>query len=613
MRYIYNIILKLFKIICKTIKFIREIIFNTIFIIIIVLTICFFSVYKFDYKQEKNFFGALYIDIQGVVVDQISTPNSLSRISNEIFNIQNNHMQENCLFDIVNAIRYASIDPRITGIILYLDNFFGADQPSLTYIGKAIKEFKNTKKPVYAIGRNYNQSQYYIASFADKIYLYPNGTVNIQGFSTNYIYYKSLLNKLKINSHIFRVGTYKSAVEPLIRNNMSKEVRQINQHLLNTAWNNYLNDLAYNRQLTKKQIFPGSNVILNKLQLLNGDYSQYALNQKLIDKIYTNEKIENTLNKVFGWNKEKKHFNYISIYDYFNKIPETNNISNIAVIVVQGAIIDNKQIFNTDCEKIVSQIRNARLNNNIKAIILRINSPGGSVDASDLIRNELEILHNFKKPIVVSMGGVAASGGYWIATPADYIIASPNTLTGSIGIFTIINTFENSLKSIGINSDSVTTSQLTNNILTKGMNQQLSNMMQLTTKNGYETFIKLVSKSRKKTIKEINKIAQGQVWIGEDALKNGLIDMLGDFDDAINKAAKLANLNYTKLYWIKPKFTFIDQLLIELTQGKIHKILQTLFSYNISTNIKDNIFFLNIENQKKQYAYCFNCTKTNIT
>ncbi|MBQ0342571.1 signal peptide peptidase SppA, partial [Providencia rettgeri] len=308
----------------------------------------------------------------------------------------------------------------------------------------------------------------------------------------------------------------------------------------------------------------------------------------------------------------------ISIYDYSAKITDTNanQSGNIAVIVVQGAIMDGPQTAGiAGGDTIAAQIRDARLDDNIKAIVLRVNSPGGSVSASDLIRSELASAHAAGKPVVVSMGGMAASGGYWVSTPADYIIASPNTLTGSIGIFGVINTFEKSLDSIGVYTDGVSTSPLADISLTKGISPQFADMMQITIENGYETFIGLVAKARHKTPAEIDKIAQGRVWIGQDALKNGLVDQLGDFDTAIDKAAELAKLTDVKLDWMKPEMTFMDQLLLELTtsvQAAMPDVLQVFLPPAVATDIRQQAqFFLKMNDPQNRYAFCLNCAEIN--
>ncbi len=289
MRQLWDIIATIFKISWRALNFIREFVFNAIFLVLFFVVIGSIALYQSDSQPEKNYFGALYVDLQGVIVDQVSAPDPFGRMSRELLGTSNSRMQENSLFDIVDTIRTAASDDRITGMVLRLDNLTGADQPSLAYIGKAINEFKAAGKSVYAVGNSYNQSQYYLASFADDIYLTPQGTVGLYGFATNSMYYKSLLERLKVSSHIFRVGTYKSAVEPLMRDDMSPEARLANQQWLDALWNNYLSELATNRKMTSAQIFPGADAILSQLRAVKGDNAQYALKQRLVDKLYTNE------------------------------------------------------------------------------------------------------------------------------------------------------------------------------------------------------------------------------------------------------------------------------------------------------------------------------------
>ncbi|ATG17372.1 MULTISPECIES: signal peptide peptidase SppA [Providencia] len=617
MRQLWDIFATVFKFSWRIINFIRQFIFNAIFFVLLFLVIGAYSLLQTDSKPEKNYFGALVVDLQGIVVDQVSSPDPFGRMSRELLGSSNNLMQENSLFDIVDTIRTAANDDRITGLILRLDNLVSADQPSMAYIGKAIEEFKASGKSVYAMGDSYTQAQYYLASFADEIYLAPHGTVGIYGFSTDTLYYKSLLEKLKVSSHIFRVGTYKSAVEPMMRDNMSPEAREANLLWLTTLWDNYLGSIAQNRKTQAEHIFPGADKLIAQLRLVKGDTAQYALQQKLVDKIYTREQAENVFSNQFGWNKDDKTFNGISIYDYSTQIADTSNSEgNIAVIVVQGAIMDGPQTPGiAGGETLAAQIRDARLNDNIKAIVLRVNSPGGSVSASDLIRNELAAARAAKKPVVVSMGGMAASGGYWISTPADYIIASPSTLTGSIGIFGVINTFENSLESIGVYTDGVSTSPLAGVSVTKGISPQFADMMQITIENGYQTFIGLVAQSRHKTPEEIDKIAQGRVWIGKDALKIGLVDQLGDFDDAVAKAAELAQVKSVELDWMQPELSFMDQLILEVTnnvQVMMPDALQAFLPPAAVTDIRRQAqFFLKMNDPQNRYAFCLNCAEIN--
>ncbi|MGP1930495.1 MAG: signal peptide peptidase SppA [Arsenophonus sp. ET-YP4-MAG3] len=624
MQTLLNLIATFLKFCWQLLNFIRKFITNFICLFLIFIIASSYFAYKNEKKSINEYHGALLIELQGIIVDQVSIYNYLDKMSRELLGSSKKHIQENSLFNIVNIIRLAIYDKKITGIVLQLDNLIGCEQSSLQYIGKALTEFKQAGKPIYAIGNSYNQSQYYLASFANNIYMSPQGNVGIYGFSTNKLYYKTLFDNLKINTHIFRIGTYKSAVEPFIRNNMSEEVRKSDKVWISSLWRNYLSTIAKNRQTTPENIFPGVDKLIEKMKNVHGNSANYAIKQKLIDNIFTNAMMEKELSKKFGWNDKEKHFNYISIYDYADKQLQKNQLiqqkqfnnqpANIAVIITQGVIIDGPQESGiVGSETIETQIRNARLNSDIKAIILRVNSPGGSVTASETIRNELLATREANKPIIVSMGGIAASGGYWISTPANYIIASPTTLTGSIGIFGMINTFEKNLDTIGVYTDGISTTPLADISRTKGINKPFSNMMQITIENGYYTFLKYVSQSRHKTLKEIDKIAQGRIWIGLDALKNGLVDKLGDFDDAVNKAVELAKITVPSLDWMQPKHSFIDQLIIELS-SKADKLmintLQFLFPKKEINNLYQQFKFYKYMNDPQNcYVFCLNCSE----
>ncbi len=437
-----------------------------------------------------------------------------------------------------------------------LKNFAGGDQPSMQYIGKALKEFRDSGKPVYAVGENYSQGQYYLASFANKIWLSPQGVVDLHGFATNGLYYKSLLDKLKVSTHVFRVGTYKSAVEPFIRDDMSPAAREADSRWIGELWQNYLNTVAANRQIPAQQVFPGAQGLLEGLTKTGGDTAKYALENKLVDALASSAEIEKTLTKEFGWSKTDKNYRAISYYDYALKTPADTGDS-IGVVFANGAIMDGEETQgNVGGDTTAAQIRDARLDPKVKAIVLRVNSPGGSVTASEVIRAELAAARAAGKPVVVSMGGMAASGGYWISTPANYIVANPSTLTGSIGIFGVITTVENSLDSIGVHTDGVSTSPLADVSITRALPPEVQQMMQLSIENGYKRFITLVANARHSTPEQIDKIAQGHVWTGQDAKANGLVDSLGDFDDAVAKAAELAKVKQWHLEYYVDEPTF---------------------------------------------------------
>jgi protease-4 len=432
---------RFFKWTWRLLNFIRNLVLNLFFILLVLVGVGLWMQFS-DSKAEHASRGALLMDITGVVVDKPSASNRLGALGRQFFGASSDRLQENSLFDIVDTIRQAQSDRNITGIVLDLKNFAGADQPSMQYIGKALREFRDSGKPVYAVGDNYSQGQYYLASFANKIWLSPQGVVDLHGFATNGLYYKSLLDKLKVSTHVFRVGTYKSAVEPFIRDDMSPAARDADSRWVGELWQNYLNTIAANRQVTAQQIFPGAQGVLDGLRKVDGDTAKYALDNKLVDELGSSADAEKALTKQFGWDDKDKNFRAISYYDYQLKKPSDMGDA-VAVVFANGAIMDgNETPGNVGGDTTASQIRDARLDPKVKAIVLRVNSPGGSVSASEVIRSELAAARAAGKPVVVSMGGMAASGGYWISTPANYIVANASTLTGSIGIFGVINTLE---------------------------------------------------------------------------------------------------------------------------------------------------------------------------
>lgn len=565
-------------------------------------------------SKETASRGALLLDISGVIVDKPDSSQRFSKLSRQLLGASSDRLQENSLFDIVNTIRQAKDDRNITGIVMDLKNFAGGDQPSMQYIGKALKEFRDSGKPVYAVGENYSQGQYYLASFANKIWLSPQGVVDLHGFATNGLYYKSLLDKLKVSTHVFRVGTYKSAVEPFIRDDMSPAAREADSRWIGELWQNYLNTVAANRQIPAQQVFPGAQGLLEGLTKTDGDTAKYALENKLVDALASSAEIEKALTKEFGWSKTDKNYRAISYYDYALKTPADTGDS-IGVVFANGAIMDGEETQgNVGGDTTAAQIRDARLDPKVKAIVLRVNSPGGSVTASEVIRAELAAARAAGKPVVVSMGGMAASGGYWISTPANYIVANPSTLTGSIGIFGVITTVENSLDSIGVHTDGVSTSPLADVSITRALPPEAQQMMQLSIENGYKRFITLVADARHSTPEQIDKIAQGHVWTGQDAKANGLVDSLGDFDDAVAKAAELAKVKQWHLEYYVDEPTFFDKVMDNMS-GSVRAMLPDAFQAMLPAPLASVASTVKSESDKlaafndpqNRYAFCLTC------
>lgn len=606
MRTLWRFIAGFFKWTWRLLNFVREMVLNLFFIFLVLVGVGIWMQVSGGDSKETASRGALLLDISGVIVDKPDSSQRFSKLSRQLLGASSDRLQENSLFDIVNTIRQAKDDRNITGIVMDLKNFAGGDQPSMQYIGKALKEFRDSGKPVYAVGENYSQGQYYLASFANKIWLSPQGVVDLHGFATNGLYYKSLLDKLKVSTHVFRVGTYKSAVEPFIRDDMSPAAREADSRWIGELWQNYLNTVAANRQIPAQQVFPGAQGLLEGLTKTGGDTAKYALENKLVDALASSAEIEKALTKEFGWSKTDKNYRAISYYDYALKTPADTGDS-IGVVFANGAIMDGEETQgNVGGDTTAAQIRDARLDPKVKAIVLRVNSPGGSVTASEVIRAELAAARAAGKPVVVSMGGMAASGGYWISTPANYIVANPSTLTGSIGIFGVITTVENSLDSIGVHTDGVSTSPLADVSITRALPPEAQQMMQLSIENGYKRFITLVADARHSTPEQIDKIAQGHVWTGQDAKANGLVDSLGDFDDAVAKAAELAKVKQWHLEYYVDEPTFFDKVMDNMS-GSVRAMLPAPLASVASTVKSESDKLAAFNDPQNRYAFCLTC------
>ncbi|EPY9264884.1 signal peptide peptidase SppA [Escherichia coli] len=614
MRTLWRFIAGFFKWTWRLLNFVREMVLNLFFIFLVLVGVGIWMQVSGGDSKETASRGALLLDISGVIVDKPDSSQRFSKLSRQLLGASSDRLQENSLFDIVNTIRQAKDDRNITGIVMDLKNFAGGDQPSMQYIGKALKEFRDSGKPVYAVGENYSQGQYYLASFANKIWLSPQGVVDLHGFATNGLYYKSLLDKLKVSTHVFRVGTYKSAVEPFIRDDMSPAAREADSRWIGELWQNYLNTVAANRQIPAQQVFPGAQGLLEGLTKTGGDTAKYALENKLVDALASSAEIEKALTKEFGWSKTDKNYRAISYYDYALKTPADTGDS-IGVVFANGAIMDGEETQgNVGGDTTAAQIRDARLDPKVKAIVLRVNSPGGSVTASEVIRAELAAARAAGKPVVVSMGGMAASGGYWISTPANYIVANPSTLTGSIGIFGVITTVENSLDSIGVHTDGVSTSPLADVSITRALPPEAQQMMQLSIENGYKRFITLVADARHSTPEQIDKIAQGHVWTGQDAKANGLVDSLGDFDDAVAKAAELAKVKQWHLEYYVYEPTFFDKVMDNMS-GSVRAMLPDALQAMLPAPLASVASTVKSESDKlaafndpqNRYAFCLTC------
>lgn len=491
--------------------------------------------------------SALVLAPEGNIVEVRSPIDPFARVLNRLSGSP--FQEETFLQDILDTLQEAADDQRIKMLVLNTNKMGDAGLDQIRTIGTAIDAFKKKDKKVIAVGNNFNQTQYYLASWADSIYLHPMGAVQIRGFSVFRLYVRDMLDKLGINAHVFRVGDYKSAVEPLLRNDMSPEDKEANRLWLNNLWNIYCTDIVKHRKLNLTVFRNNINQIVSQLASVDGDRARLALASGLVDGLKTPLQIDEMLKQMVGLSSDKKSCNHIGFRDYLQTITPSYTKSDkesdlIGIIAVSGNIIPGKgtpqQI---GAEDLIKRIRQARQNPRIKAIVLRINSGGGSATASELIREELAAARQDGKVVVVSMGAMAASGGYWLSANADAIVAAPTTLTGSIGIFGMIPTMEKTLAGLGIHGDGIGTTNIAHfgNMAT-AMGEEEAASWQMDVEQGYQRFINTVAQGRSLNVEAVEKIAGGRVWDGETALKIGLVDKLGNLQDAIAEAAKRANV-----------------------------------------------------------------------
>ncbi|MGR5119020.1 signal peptide peptidase SppA [Vibrio astriarenae] len=615
MKTLFKFIGMIFKGFWKAITFIRMALANLLFLI-------FIAVLFFTFKQAEQVTAlpevkkesALIVNISGPIVEERSYLNPMDSITGSLLGSE--MPRENVLFDIVDTIRHAQDDPQITGIVLALNEMPETNLTKLRYIAKALTEFRTSGKPVYAAGGMYNQSQYYLASYADKIFLSPDGGVMLKGYSAYNLYYKALLEKLDVNTHVFRVGTYKSAIEPFTRDDMSSEAKEAASRWLSQMWGAYVDDVASNRDIKPEALNPSMEEFLALMKEVNGDVAALALKIGLVDELATRQEIRAQMADVFGA-KGKDSYNAIGFYEYQNTFfnDYSNASDDIAVVVVSGAIMDGRQQRNTvGGDTTAALLRQARNDDDVKAVVLRVDSPGGSAFASEVIRHEVVALREAGKPVVVSMSSLAASGGYWVSMSADKIIAQPTTLTGSIGVFSVITTFEKGLDNIGVNTDGIGTSPFSGVGVTTGLSDGASQAIQLGVEHAYHRFTGLVAEGRNIDINEMEKIAEGRVWTGQDAMNLGLVDEMGDFDDALAAAAKLAELDDYNVHWVQEPLSPVQQFLNEM----FNQVSIAAFEhFNVSLpsaitpiteQMTQDVNLLNSFNDPKgHYALCLNC------
>ncbi len=542
----------------------RKLVLNAVFLLIL-----FFVVMAFVHSgnslilQPKT---ALVISPYGNVVEQYSgTP-----LDQALQNATEQTRRETRLRDLVEAIRRARDDDRIVRVVIDPAYMQHIGLASLRELEAAIADFKTSGKPVTALADNLNQQQYYLAAMADEIWLQPKGMVWIDGFSAYRNYYRDGLDKLEVEINLFRVGEFKSAMEPFIRNDMSPEAREANLFWIGSLWQQYLEAVSRQRGIPLVDLSAAINHFADRLEAAHGDFARFALELGLVDRLISRPEAHQELASLGAAADGHEGFrqidfdNYLLLTDLQHRSGSGNKV---AVVVAEGEILSGRQPPGViGAETLAERLRTVGEDSHIKAVVLRLNSPGGESFASEKIRREVQALKDSGKTVVISMGDVAASGAYWVAMAGEEVWASPATITGSIGVFGIIPTFSRPLEKLGIHTDGVGTTPLAGKLrLDLPMDEDLKRIFQSATEQTYQEFIRVVAQNRGMSAEAVDAVARGRVWSGAQAKERGLVDQTGTLRQAIDSAARIAGLgsDYQVQYSeteLSPFETFLLQL-----------------------------------------------------
>ena len=563
--------------------------------------------------------AVLHLALSGALVEQRSE----GLLSNEL--IGEDVGGEIVLQELIGAIDAAREDGRIRGIHLDVSKLRAASLSKLQDVGAALKRFRQSGKPVVAASHLFTQRGYYLASHADRVYLDPMGGVLLTGLGIYHNYYKDALDKLQVRVHVFKVGDYKSALDPMLRNDMSDFDRRANSAVLDVLWTAYKQDVAGQRRIEPAAIDDYVNHFPERLRAAGNDAARLALASGLVDALKTADEVRTELIALAGEDRSRQSYNRARLDDYAKVVrpavrrdaaePEPK----VGVIVAQGMILDGTQpAGRIGGDSLAALIRKARKDDAMRAIVLRVDSPGGSAFASEAVRRELELARTEGgRTVVVSMGSVAASGAYWVASAADEIWASATTITGSIGIFSAFSTFERSLQSLGVSNDGVGSTRMADAFnIARPMNALAAQAMDQAMAQGYGVFISRVAEGRRMSADAVERIAQGRIWAGRDALEIGLVDKLGGLTEAIAAAAARAGLGTFSVDFLQQPLTRRERLVKEIKDlftaaaGRLVETVrpeQALLARSLSgTGLAEMAALL--QEPFGWYAYCLNCS-----
>ncbi|MEA9421155.1 signal peptide peptidase SppA [Aeromonas caviae] len=568
----------LFRSLWRLLNFTRLMLVNLLFLLVVLVIV--FSVSQSE-TPSTPIEGALTLNLSGVLVEQRTQTDPTVQLLRQM-DKGDEQPSEIVLSDLLWAIKSAGNDDRIKALVIKPQGLQGASLSKLQEVTAAIDAFKESGKPVIAMADYYSQGAYLLAAHADHVLLNQSGAVLIEGLGVYQTYFKSALEKLNVTPHVFKVGTYKSFVEPYTRDEMSPESKEANQRWLDQLWQSYVADVAEQREIEPDAVAPNKDHFLELLRKAGGNAASYALDNGLVDQLATRDEMTQAVIKEVG-EADDHGWKGVGLKEYLAAIPEQypqSGKDEVGLITASGAIMDGVQPAGTiGGDSLADLLAEARRDDQVKAVVLRVDSPGGSAFAAEQIRAELLALKQAGKPVVISMGSYAASGGYWISADADKIFASPTTLTGSIGVFGMFATIDKALSQYGVHTDGVGTTDFVGVGLTRALPDHVGEAIQLSVEDTYQRFVGLVGKGRGLSPEEAEKAAEGRVWTGQDAKALGLVDEFGNLDDALKAAADLANLKSWQVTPIAPEESARDKFLRELFDSSAQALAPHLQSW----------------------------------
>jgi protease IV len=549
-----------FRQLWQAIDFSRRLVLNVLFLLVLAIVVAIVVAPRGPTIKEKT---ALVMDLNGKVVEQ-SKRSIRDRVMGQAGSGSGDSMQ---LRDIVAALDAAAKDSRIDRVLLLTDELEGAGLASLREIAAAMERFKATNKPIVAWGSNYDQRSLFLAAHASEVLLHPFGIAMPMGFGRYRNYYKDAFERLGLTPNVLRVGTFKNAAEPYFANAPSPASIEAETYLFGGMWQSYTDAIEKARKLPPGTIGKAIETLPERFAKVNGDTAKLSLELKFVDALKTPDELRALLIERGAKDDEGKSFRQVSFSTYLNTIKPAAKGEGVGIIVAEGEIVDGTaSAGRVGGKSTAALIRKARENDKIKAVVLRVNSPGGSAFASEMIRRELELTQKAGKPVVISMGDVAASGGYWIAMSADEIMADAATITGSIGVFAMLPTAEKAMEKISVNAAGTHTTWLAGAYdVRRGLDPRFAELVQVAIQKTYADFTGMAAKARKTTPDKIDAVGQGRVWTGAQAKERGLIDSLGGLREAVRSAATRGKLSEdARVIYVEGEVSTVERIMKSL-------------------------------------------------